>query len=76
MWWFLKGLVFRDCWVAYVLQDLFRIGVDTSKRSILIIADICDGDRLVVNDETVGRDLDTCVTSWKSKRSSSIMVDS
>lgn len=39
-------------WVAYVMKDLFGNGVDASKRSISIIADICDGDRSGVNNET------------------------
>ena len=34
------------------MKDLLGGGVDVSKRSTSIIADICDGDRLEVNDKT------------------------
>lgn len=61
------------------MKDLLGSGVDVLKISTSIIADICDGDRLEVKDETeTGEivELEVCVTGGKSKRNSSIMADS
>jgi hypothetical protein len=58
------------------MRDLFGSGVDVLKISTSIIADICDGDRSEVNDETETGEQEACVAGGKSNRNSSIMADS
>lgn len=61
------------------MKDLLGSGVDVLKISTSIVADICDGDKLEVNDETETEEVveqEACVAGGKLNRILSIMADS
>ena len=58
------------------MKDLLGSGVDVSKRTKSIIADICDGDRLGVNDKSETGEEVEMETVALVENQSSIMADS